>query len=300
MIQAIERYLELRKLLGYQDVDLSRDLRSFALFADDRKATFLREGDAIAWAEQKCKRRRRYYLLASVRRAGLWLNAEDPRHEILAEEHVRSARRARRPIPYIYTDGEIRRILAELGTLRLAHAYDAATYKHIVGLIAATGLRLNEARNILTRDFENNEIMIRRGKFGKDRIVHIHKSTVKALRTYLADRPNHLNKDKLFVIHNDRTPSGHSIDAMFRKCTTKMNLISRNGSKLPRIHDLRHTFAIRSLASCGSDRTLISNHMVALSTYLGHVSVASTYWYLEISTETKESMALAIEDVLDA
>jgi len=300
MIQAIERYLELRKLLGYQDVDLSRDLRSFALFADDRKATFLREGDAIAWAEQKCERRRRYYLLASVRRVGLFLNAEDPRHEVLAEEHVRSARRARRPIPYIYTDGEIRRILAELGTLPLAHAYDAATYKHIVGLIAATGLRINEARNILTRDFKNNEIMIRRGKFGKDRIVHIHKSTVKALRTYLADRPNHLNIDQLFVIHNDRTPSGHSIDAMFRKCTTKLNLTSRNGSRLPRIHDLRHTFAVRSLASCGSDRKLISNHIVALSTYLGHVSVASTYWYLEISTETKESMALAIEEVLDA
>jgi integrase/recombinase XerD len=75
---------------------------------------------------------------------------------------------------------------------------------------------------------------------------------------------------------------------------------SRNGSRLPRIHDLRHTFAVRSLASCGSDRKLISNHMVALSTYLGHVSAASTYWYLEISTETKESMALAIEEVLDA
>ncbi len=300
MIEAIERYLQLREQLGYRDLDLDRDLRNFAHFSAGRGAHHLCSADAIAWVEQKCQPRRRYELLASIRRVGLFLSAEDPRHDVLAEEYVRPVRRPRRPIPFIYTDGEIQQILVELGRLPLAHTYDAATYKHIVGLIAATGLRINEARNILLQDFKNNEIMIRRGKFGKDRIVHIHKSTARALRVYLTNRPDSFNKERLFVIHNNRTPSDHSICAMFRKCTTKLNMTSRNGSRLPRIHDLRHTFAVRSLASCGSDRKLISNHMVALSTYLGHVSAASTYWYLEISTETKESMALAIEEVLDA
>jgi integrase/recombinase XerD len=78
-----------------------------------------------------------------------------------------------------------------------------------------------------------------------------------------------------------------------------MGLFGRNGSGLPRVHDLRHTFAVRSLASCAPDKGAISNHIIALSTYLGHVSLDSTYWYLEISTETKELMVLAMEEVFD-
>lgn len=300
MIEAVQRYLQLRKALGYQDIDICRDLPAFARFAARRGAVHLRDDDAIAWVSQGGAQSRRYELLASIRRLGLFLHAEDERHEVLAEEHTRSFRRTKRPPPYIYTDSEIRQILEELGALTLANAYDAATYKHIVGLIAATGLRINEARSILTKDFIKDEIMVRKGKFGKDRIVHLHQSTSKALRLYLLDRPKTLSQDRLFIIHNNRTPSDHSIGAMFRRCTNRLNLTGRNGSSLPRIHDLRHTFAVRSLAACGSDRKTISNHMVALSTYMGHVSVASTYWYLEISTETKESMALAIEEVLNA
>jgi integrase/recombinase XerD len=278
VIEAVQRYLELRKALGYRDLDISRDLPAFARFAARRGAAHLRDVDAIAWVSQGGAHSRRYELLASIRRLGLYLHAEDERHEVLAEEHTRSFRRTKRPPPYIYTDTEIRQILQELGELNLVHAYDAATYKHIVGLIAATGLRISEARSI----------------------VHLHKSTSTALKSYLLDRPKSLSQDRLFVIHNNRTPSGHSIGTMFRRCTNRLNLTGRNGSGLPRIHDLRHTFAVRSLAACGSDRKTISNHMVALSTYMGHVSVASTYWYLEISTETKESMALAIEEVLNA
>ncbi len=299
MINAIERYVRLRELLGYQDADLCRDLRTFARFASARGATHLRNEDVLDWVKCKGTRSRRYELSASLRRLGLFLRAEDERHEVLADEYIRLYRRGRRPLPYIYTDQEIRQILAELGSLPLAHSYDAATYKHFVGLIAATGLRMSEARNILTQDINGSEILIRQGKFGKDRIVHIHESTQAALTSYVLSRPPQLSQKRLFVIHNNRTPSTASIGAMFRQCTTKLNIVSRNGSNLPRIHDLRHTFAVRSLAACGSDRRMISNHVVALSTYMGHVSVSSTYWYLEISTETKESMSLAIEGVLD-
>lgn len=300
MIEAVQRYLELRKSLGYRDVDLCRDLPAFACFTADRGATHLRNDDAIAWVSQRETRSQRYALLASIRRLGIFLHAEDENHEVLAEEHTRPFRRTKRPTPYIYTDTEIRQLLTELGNLPLANPYDAATYKHIVGLISATGLRISEARNILASDFEKDEILIRKSKFGKDRIIHIHRSTTDQLQSYISDRPTGLRRDRLFVIHNNRTPSDHSINAMFRHCINKISLTSRNGSRLPRIHDLRHTFAVRSLAACKSDRNAISNHMVALSTYLGHVSVASTYWYLEISTETKESMASAIEEVLNA
>jgi integrase/recombinase XerD len=298
MIDDTIRYLRLRSLLGYVDSDLGRDLDSFAKFAADRGATHLRTSDALAWVSLKAKLQRRHDLLAAIRRLGLFLNAEDSRHQIIPEEYTRRCRRSKRPTPYIYTTDEIRRILIELGSLPLLHSYDAETYKHMVGLIAATGLRLSEAQNILTDDLTGTTILIKDAKFGKSRIVHIHESTALALRRYLKIRPTHLRKDRLFVIHNDRTPSQHSIGHMFRLCTNKLSLFTRHGSNIPRIHDLRHTFAVTSLAACIADRQSVSRHMIALSTYLGHVSISSTYWYLELTMENKMDMALSIEGIL--
>ncbi|MBB5730920.1 tyrosine-type recombinase/integrase [Sphingomonas prati] len=298
MIEPTDRYLKLRALLGYQDADLGRDLEDFAKFAAARGSSYLRAVDADAWVSQKSRSRRQYELLASVRRLGLFLHAEDNRHEVLLEDYTRPYRRPKRPIPYIYTEQEIRLLLSELGNMSFVNPYDAQTYKHMVGLIAATGLRLSEAQNILASDLQGTTILIRNSKFGKSRTVHIHQSTLDALCRYKHSRPVGLQHDNLFVIHNNRTPSQHSVDSMFRKCTIKLELNSRNGSKLPRIHDLRHTFAVRSLASCDTNRESISRHMIALSTYLGHVSIASTYWYLELAMDTKEMMAVAIEEVL--
>jgi integrase/recombinase XerD len=298
MIEETHRYLKLRRLLGYVDSDLGRDLESFARFAASRGSTHLSTDDALAWVLIRFKPQRKYDLLAAIRRLGLFLNAEDSRHEVLAEEYTRQFRRSKRPTPYIYTIEEIKLILYELGTLPLLHPYDAATYKHMIGLIAATGLRLSDAQNILTADLDGSAVMINKTKFGKSRLVYLHESTQVALRQYLGMRPANLRKDRLFVIHNDRTPSQHSIDSMFRKCTVKLGLHTRNGSNLPRIHDLRHTFAVMSLAGCLSDRKSVSRHMVALSAYLGHVSIASTYWYLELTMENKKDMALSIEEFL--
>lgn len=298
MIEATRRYLELRGLLGYVDADLGRDLEKFAHFAAERGSTHLRTDDALAWVLIRSKLNRKHELLAAIRRLGLFLKAEDIRHQVLAEEYTCQPRRPKRPTPYIYTNEEIRLILYELGSLPLLHPYDAATYKHIIGLIAATGLRLSEAQNILTADFKGNTVSIKNTKFRKSRIVHLHDSTCMALKEYLRARPSYLRRDRLFVIHNDCTPSQHSIGKMFRKCTIKLGLHTRSGSNLPRIHDLRHTFAVMSLAGCVSDGKSVSRHMVALSTFLGHVSIASTYWYLELTMENKKSMALSIEGVL--
>lgn len=298
MIKETDRYLKLRELLGYVDSDLGRDLESFARFAAARGSTHLSTDDALEWVLLRSKLQRKYDLLAAIRRLGLFLHAEDSRHQVIAEGYTRRFRRPKRPTPYIYTTNEIELILSELGSLPLLHSYDAATYKHIVGLIAATGLRLSEAQNILTSDIDGLAISINNTKFGKSRLVYIHDSTRDALQKYLDIRPSHLRRDRLFVIHNDRTPSQHSIEAMFRKCTGKLGLYTRNGSNLPRIHDLRHTFAVLSLSGCASDRKSISRHMIALCAYLGHVSIASTYWYLELTMENKKDMAFSIEEVL--
>lgn len=299
MIEAVSRYIDQRNSLGYKDVDLRRDLLSFAHYSVDQAAAHLRQDHALAWVELKRDRsdRSRRRLLASIRRLGLFLQAEDPRHEILSEEYTRPRCRYPRPIPYIFTDAELRGIIHALAGLRRSHPYDPLTYKHLVGLIAVTGVRVGEARSLRRSDLNGTEMLVRMGKFGKDRIVHIDPTTVNALQLYLQQRPYEWDSDKLFVVSGNKPPSKSAISATFRACTNKLNLFSRNGSGLPRVHDLRHSFASRALALCGSNREAVSNQIISLSAYLGHVSLASTYWYLEISTETKETMAQAMEAV---
>jgi integrase/recombinase XerD len=301
MMDAVVRYLDQRRSLGYKDADLCRDLISFAKFSAGRGSDYITLNNAIAWVDgRKCRSdTSRRFLLSCVRRLGLYLLSEDNRHEILSEEFTRSPKRHRRPIPFIYSDTEIRQLIKRLSKHRLMHPYDSTTYEHLIGLIAVTGLRIGEAISLLKSDLSGNELFVRKGKFGKDRVVHLDSSTVTALGEYLSRRPRHLKSTSIFITHKDRAPSKHAIESAFRACANEMGLFGRNGSGLPRVHDLRHTFAVRSLASCPPDKDAVSNHIIALSTYLGHVSLDSTYWYLEISTETKELMALAMEEVFD-
>jgi len=301
MMDAVVRYLYQRQSLGYKDTDLSRDLISFAKFSADHGLDYITIDNAIAWVDgRNCRSdASRRFLLSCVRRLGLYLLTEDDRHEILSEEYTRSPRRHRRPIPFIYSDLEVRQLIKLLSEYRSPHLYDSTTYEHVIGLIAVTGLRISEAIGLSRFDLCGTELFVRKGKFGKDRVVHLDLTTVSALEYYLSRRPKHLKSTGLFVTHKDRAPTKHAIQSAFRACANQMGLYSRNGSGLPRVHDLRHTFAVRSLASCPPDKEAVSNHIIALSTYLGHVSLASTYWYLEIGTETKESMALAMEEVFN-
>jgi integrase/recombinase XerD len=197
-MNAVVRYLDQRRSLGYKDADLCRDLISFARFSAARGSDYITLDNAIAWVDgRKCRSdTSRRFLLSCVRRLGLYLLSEDSRHEILSEEFTRSPRRHRRPIPFIYSDAEIRQLIKRLSNHRLIHPYDSTTYEHLIGLIAVAGIRIGEAISLLKSDLSGNELFIRKGKFGKDRIVYLDTSTVSAIDEYLSRRPRHLKTER--------------------------------------------------------------------------------------------------------
>jgi integrase/recombinase XerD len=301
MIDAIERYLEMRKRLGYLDQDLARNVREFARFATDRGATHLNHDLMLEWiggsSQGNYRRTRRIDWLANL---GKYLRAEDERHELLPASVLARREQRKRLIPFFYEEADTLRIMNGFARLELPHPFDAVTYSAIIGLIAATGLRLSEALNICLADVNLPEIRIRKGKFGKDRLIFVSESTTRAIRRYLRARPPELDSQRLFVIRLNRAPSVELVDQVFRRCTRSLAMHGRTKSGPPRIHDFRHTFAIKSLARCAHDEKVVANHIVALSTYLGHVSVADTYWYLRLLPSTKLEILNAMEGMRNA
>lgn len=293
-----ERYLTERSMLGYIDRDLARDLRNFAAFAAERHAMFLKLDDALDWVANRPGRKRRSELLGALRRLGIYLNAEDRRHEIVPETYVKISK-GPKLVPFLYTAEETSRVLAGFSEISLPHPFDAITYRHIIALVAATGMRISEAVRLKVFDFDGDALFVRKAKGDRDRLVYLHPTTATALRAYLDARPPSFRCNDLFSVHTGRAPLIETVRNKFRRCIDHVGLKGRRGSGPPRIHDFRHTFAVNCLAECDFGRENVSAHVVALTTYLGHVSIVSTFWYLDLTTEGKRDIAAALEGGLD-
>jgi integrase len=188
-------------------------------------------------------------------------------------------------VPYIYSQDDIRRLLRVLSqsgyrTLR------RATYVTLFGLLACTGLRLSEALHLRYSDITADGLVIRRTKFRKSRLVPLHETARAALERYLEQRRAYAPLDDHVFISLRRKPLlVADAERTLRTAARKIGLRRESGQPRPTIHALRHTFAVRALEACPDDRDRISQHMVALSTYLGHSHVAHTYWYLDATPQ---------------
>jgi integrase len=169
------------------------------------------------------------------------------------------------------------------------------TYHNLFGLLASTGLRISEALSLQCDDLSAEGLMVRSGKFGKSRLVPIHTSTRAALERYLEARAAvHNANDDLFVLGHGHAPTKTRAHVVFVRIVRKLGYRNSTGPG-PRLHDLRHTFAVRSLETCGNDPQSVLRHMRALSTYLGHVDIANTYWYLESTPVLLQMIAARAE-----
>jgi integrase len=169
------------------------------------------------------------------------------------------------------------------------------TYHYLIGLLATTGLRVSEGVALLQTDLTADGLLIRETKFHKTRLVPIDASTRKALAEYLSLRQRIGGSDPhLFLLSTGEPPDHASVTRAFIKLARQAGLRPASGSG-PRLHDLRHSFAVRSLEQCGSDRAAINRHMLALSTYLGHACLSDTYWYLEATPVLTRQIAEAAE-----
>jgi integrase/recombinase XerD len=264
----VDRYIALRRTLGYKLCKPARYLRAFADYATSRGEAHIRTATVLAWVTAagptQEARAERFSNLALFAR---FLHAEDPRHEVPARNPF--AFRKTRPVPYIYTPDEIARILEAAGQLRRQrpNPLRRELYVTMFGLIAATGLRISEAIALRVDDvWPDGVLHIRETKFRKSRLVPLHPTVADALGRYLERRRRiAADCDCLFPSVQHRALCPGTVNGTFR-CLLRRANIAPGRKRRPRIHDLRHTFATRVLEQCGADRGEVARHFVALST----------------------------------
>ena len=290
----VERYLALRQRLGFTLRDAAHRLRAYARFATARGDTHVRTTTAVDWAGLAPSPYARHIRLRDVVKLARFLQAEDGAHEVPVLATFRHA--SVRPLPYIYTPEEIVRLVTAAGRLRATYPLRRPGYTTLLGLIASTGLRVSEALDLRIEEvLPQGVLRIQRSKFGKSRLVPLHASTQQALDRYLALRTAlAVPDDHVFLSAAHRRIASSMVSYTFRR-VLKLAQIAPDRARAPRIHDLRHTFATRALERCSAERRAVSRHFVALSTYLGHIDIKQTYWYLEATPELMADIAAAAE-----
>jgi integrase/recombinase XerD len=205
--------------------------------------------------------------------------------------------RRQRATPYLFSERDICRLLQE--ARRLSRPLRAASYEALFGLLAVSGMQVGEAITLQREDVDLDAglITIRQAKHDRVRLVPLHPTAAEALRRYASERDRLCRRplSRAFFLSSAGTVVHKScLGTTFREITTRIGV--RTETVHPRIHDLRHRFAVQTLIDWQRSGIKIDEHIATLSTYLGHVSPADTYWYLSASPEL---MALAAERVND-
>jgi integrase len=291
---AVTSYVQLRRATGFRFLDQGRMLNGFAAFAEARGDVVVRTATALEWAALGSSQPRRHKRLLMVRSFALAAKAEVHRHEVPPADAF-GARKFKRPIPHIYTPDEIARLIQAAARLGPKGSIRPIMYATLFGLLAATGLRVSEALALKFSDITEDGLIIRNTKFKKSRLVPLHGTVRHALDRYASVRNLHKPDDALFISTSSRVQGYDGVNLTFLQLARAIGLRGSSGQRGPRIHDLRHTFAVRSLEQCGRDRDDVARHMIALSTYLGHTHIRHTYWYLEATPLLMKQIAEANE-----
>jgi integrase len=289
----LERYLTIRRSLGYDLRTAERILRRFIAFAEQdgaqhiSTALFLRWQAVFGHANRATWARR----LGVIRLFAQWLHSIDPQHTVPPQTLIPS--RYCRTRPYIYSDEDIRRIVATAAALPSLNGLRAMTCSTLFGLLAVTGLRISEALslNAADVDLEAGVLTLRRGKLGKARLLPLADSTTARLTAYARERDRLLGTPSEPFFVSDRGTRLTDCGARYHFAAVCQTIGLRPVTKYhrhgrgPRLHDLRHTFAVRTLVHwyrIGKDP---AREMLTLTTYLGHANPVHTYWYIEAVPE---------------
>jgi integrase len=221
---------------------------------------------------------------------------EDLRHELPPPNHF-GYRKTRR-VPHIYSRDEINGLVLAATRLCSPDSLLPRTYATLISLLAATGLRISEALHLLVTDITPNGLLIRKTKFQKTRLVPLHATALTGLGHYLIHRREaKRGGDHVFVSDQGQPLVYWRVYSVFRTLLKSAG-IKPSGGRWPRIHELRHTLAVRALESSPTGRQRIGQHMLALATYLGHVNINATYWYLETTPELLLDIAVVAENFI--
>jgi integrase len=281
----VEDYLRLRRALGFKLERAGQLLPQLVAYLEAAGAGTVTSDLAIAWARLPDATPNHWaQRLAIARGFARYLQTIDPATEV-PPPGVFPARR-HRPSPYLFSQRDICRILEAARALR--PPLRAATHETIFGLIAASGMRIGEAIGLARDDvdLDTGVITIREAKFDRSRLVPLHPTVTQALGRYAArrDRLCPRPRSAAFFLSGAGTRLDRSgVGAVFRKITADLGI--RTAAVRPRVHDLRHSFAVQTLVRWQRAGVNIDERIGTLSTYLGHVAPADTYWYLSASPE---------------
>ena len=290
--QALKDYLRIRRSLGFRLREAEFCLRNFVAFLQSERAPYITRELALRWATQPVKVHPATWAerLGIVRRFAIWHSAIDPRTEIPPVGLL--PHRYRRKPPHIYSDEEIEKLLRHTQQLSCPKGLRARTFTTLFGFLLVTGMRVNEALGLDRPDVDLKLgiLHIQRGKFGKSRYVPVHPSTVEAMKKYAEYRDRILpapSSPAFFLSERGRRITESTAEYTFAKLCQRIGLraAAKGRGRGPRLMDMRHRFAVRTLIHWYRSGLDVERELPKLSTYLGHVHVNHTYWYVEAVPE---------------
>jgi integrase len=298
MAEHAQQYLRARRALGVKLERHGRLLPQLVSYLEAAGASTVTRELAIAWARQPADAHPRHWAarLSIARGFAAYLQTIDPATEVPPAGVF--AVRYQRPTPYLWSQPDIWRLLDAARELR--PPLRAANYEALFGLLAATGMRLGEALALERRDVDLVDgvitICAQTAKLERARLVPLHSTTVQALERYLSARARlcprpRTNTSFLSGIGTRLTRS--AVAATLRTLTSRLGL--RTDTVHPTAHHLRHSFAVSTLIDWQRSGVVVDEQIAVLSTYLGHVSPAETYWYLTATPELIASAAHRLE-----
>lgn len=286
---ALADYLQLRRAMGFTLERPASLLASFVAFAEAQDAGRITAGLALAWATGPTGADPSWHAarLSAVRGFARYLQALDPLTEV-PPPGLLPGRSSRRAEPYLYSAADIAALMSAAQSIR--SRLRAATYQALIGLLAVTGARVGEAIRLDCGDLDWDEgrLTIRHGKFGKSRQLPLHPTTVEALAGYAQLRDRHCPRPAspaFFVSLAGTRLIYKNVHRTFHRLAGIARLQPRSARCRPRIHDLRHSFAVTTLIAWYRDGGDTATRLPLLSTYLGHADPADTYWYLQAAPE---------------
>ena len=295
LAEHVQNYLRVRRALGFKLLGEETLLREFVAFADAAGQDTVTTKPALEWARRPVSGSPNYLSrrLRAVRGFARYLHALDPTCEVPPLELLPASKY--RPTPYLYREEEVLALMAAARGLR--PPLRAATFQTLIGLLACTGLRIGEAIRLDRDDvdLEDRVLTVRDSKFGKSREVLLHESTCRELTEYAQLRHRlcpHVTQPSFFITTRGTRPRHPTIHQPFRALLKQAGIEHPSPSRRVRIHDLRHSFAVRTLLGWYRDGGDVAARMPLLSTYMGHVDPAASYWYLSAAPEL---LALAAE-----
>ena len=282
--QRVQEYLRLRRALGFRLEREGQVLPQFAAYLEQAGAATVTAEHAIAWAQlpQGVDPVNWAHRLTAIRSFATWLRTIDPAAEIPPRGVFPG--QGKRPVPFIYSGSDITRLVSACASLR--PAMRAATYTALFGLVAVTGIRIGEALALPVTgvDLDAGLLSVSPAKSRCERILPLHPSTAEALAGYarLRGRKHPAARTFFVSIRGTALCYGPVLQAFRQVCAGAG--LDGPGAR-PRIHDLRHTFAVTTLLQWYRSGEDVAAQMPALSGYLGHVSPEGTYWYISAVPE---------------